>query len=466
MNCVGKARATALGIIASVVVAIVLASCLSWIAAQADGSLITRKIEQGFRAGEIQYPGGWILNDPRGIDSFTDCLALEIAILNPQNTLQDAFSSLAYSDRGNDHPCDTLYRTQVEHQKDEQQTFNYNRYWWGASNLAEIALGLTSLSVSEYRTCVHALTFISLAIFAASFLCAYRRIGLVFLPLFVWICLGFGLLILGQSIAHAPEFIVGLLVLSLFPWLRLPDRSVFALSFSYVFLGLLCAYFDLLNGNLALVAVLACCQIVAPYAAHALHSDPRTTRALLHDIAQAMAFFAVGIAAAIAIRLVGYSLVGDMPFHDAMRDWIENFSYRINGQYPLKDLDVSMPRPIYLGAKIIHHWRDPFQGFLAGAPLVALYGASALSWCVAPLYCWRLHRGGVLHASGSIGFFLIAAIVPAWFLLFLQHSLEHTWMTGRLLSLFCGLGMSLGVLIAMALWKRRWQGNRISGPIC
>ena len=79
------------------------------------------------------------------------------------------------------------------------------------------------------------------------------------------------------------------------------------------------------------------------------------------------------------------------------------------------------------------------------------------------LLCWKLHRKGVSPVP-ALGIVMAAALVPAWFLVFEQHTIVHAWMTVRLVTPFCGLGMSLVVLAGWALARTLSSRGRRTQP--
>jgi hypothetical protein len=65
------------------------------------------------------------------------------------------------------------------------------------------------------------------------------------------------------------------------------------------------------------------------------------------------------------------------------------------------------------------------------------------------------HKKGVPYVGALLGFISAASLVPAWYLFLEQHTIVHAWMTGRLISLFCGLGMSLALLLGVSILRNQ-----------
>ncbi|MBA2594276.1 MAG: hypothetical protein M3495_14650 [Pseudomonadota bacterium] len=199
---------------------LVFALVMAALAAHSDKSIVKTKIMDAIKTSAIQRPGKWDVTDKRGIDTFTDCLVLQASILDHGNFLQDMFDSLVYKRKlsGTSEPkmhrCDVLVDVLYDTNVESPGVRSYSRYWWGSAVTTRIVLGMTGLSVDAYRQTIWILSFASLLIFILVFFLCYGRVFFVFLPFFLSSVFGYGLLILGQSIAHAPEFIGGLLLLS------------------------------------------------------------------------------------------------------------------------------------------------------------------------------------------------------------------------------------------------------------
>jgi len=232
-------------------------------------------------------------------------------------------------------------------------------------------------------------------------------------------------------------------MLSVYSLFNVQRLQRFGRAFWYGLLGSLVVYFDLLNGNAALIAIMLCCQISAPYVVHTKSeqdgnygSFPRFPSYLLREICENLLFVLIGGCVAIAIRILGYSLFSDVNLFESLHEWIGNLSVHTSGDLPnyIPAIDRQKPRILLLAAHLMHHRRDPFQGMLSDYFVNAFYFIGFASWLIATPLCVRLHRRGILPISSTMGFFVAAAIVPAWYLVLLEHSITHTWMTGRLIS--------------------------------
>ena len=75
---------------------LILVFGLSQIASEADTKRVEAKVAEAVKQSAIQYPGAWDVNDRRGIDTYTDCIAIEAAILNSWGTLKEKFDAYVY----------------------------------------------------------------------------------------------------------------------------------------------------------------------------------------------------------------------------------------------------------------------------------------------------------------------------------------------------------------------------------
>jgi hypothetical protein len=83
------------------------------------------------------------------------------------------------------------------------------------------------------------------------------------------------------------------------------------------------------------------------------------------------------------------------------------------------------------------------------------YALGFLGWVLLVPLCWGLAKKQKLPLDVVLGFLLGGIMIPGWFFIFKQHTIIHAWMTGRLLSLFAGVGMSAAITMFAILITRR-----------
>lgn len=233
----------------------------------------------------------------------------------------------------------------------------------------------------------------------------------------------------------------------------LPRRAYF-----YTLLGSIALYLDFLNGNLALLAILICLTTLAPHLRQfTATSDAanRKTMAPLTETLSNLTFFATGIVLAVALRIIGYSISSGLNLAEGTRTWLSQLTKWVG------ERDLLFPTTAY--GKTIAHLTSPDMGVLierliihrwmplhriAPEPLADLfYGLGAIGCivggaCASRIYVKRQDIRGPVAALA-----LTALIIPVWYLLLLQHSIVHFWMTGRLVALEAGLGITFGILM-------------------
>jgi hypothetical protein len=227
-------------------------------------------------------------------------------------------------------------------------------------------------------------------------------------------------------------------------------------------------YFDLLDGTMALIAILLCCELSGPYAARLLNPNNAQAAyshaALAREIVINCSLVVIGGGIAIVARILGYSIISHTNVLQVATDWMSDLSFRFSGSLYERGLN-EQPSLYHLLGALIRNREVPFHGFLSKWAADSFYLLGFAAWAIAMRLCWKLHIRGMSPVTVAVGFVIAAALVPAWFIVFENHTTIHAWITGRLVTPFCGLGMSLAVLAGWALAKThssRGQENPIS----
>jgi hypothetical protein len=424
---------------------------LAMASANVDKSVLENKIAAAIRTSVIQFPVDFF-----GRINFTDCTVLMAGILDHGRLWSDMFDTLIYVRGVGVHHCDVLVNIfEGRSVAAPVYVWSYSRYWWGSAVIAKIALGMTGLSIKTYVAATFTLSIIARLIFIVTFFFAYGRVAFSFLPLFTSLWIGYGLLTLGPSIAYAPELIVGLFLLSAYNVASVQHFPIRARAVLYSFLGGICVYFDLLDDTLVLITILLCCQLIAPYAARLLSLNTSQAMpsyaALAREIVMNCSLVVIGGCGAIMLRVLGYSIVSHTNILEVATAWISDLSFRFSGsltELGPNELHSSLYRVLL---SLARQRQIPFYGFLSKIAADTFYIIGFAAWAIAMALCWKLHRRGVSPVTVAVGFVMAAGLVPAWFVVFEQHTIIHAWLTGRLVTLFCGLGMSLAVLAGWTL---------------
>ena len=450
--CKALLRGAVLGAIAFVIFVLAVGT----VSFYSDRSLIDQKIRSAIQDKTIQIPGRWDITDPRGMDTFTDCLVLQSLKLSTDRFLPNLFDTYVYNalyNEGKVHPCNSLSRSYENDGATELTVTSYSRYWWGSASLAKIALGQTGLSLAQYRDVVFFSLILSLGFFTLTFYQSFRPASLFFTPYLISVCFGFSLLSLGQSISQTPEEIIALLILSIYNLTHIENRSLYVRAACYSLLGAICVYLDLLNAVVMLVPTIMCCQWIASTLSKHPFSSSSKNRGILSLLIN-LSLVVTGACFAIFIRLAGYSYVSGKNLFDVLLQWKNDLTFRFAGKVYV--FSGQPPGTITDVARALWHSRaDPFYGVLTNHGADVFYALGFLGWVLLVPLCWGLAKKQKLPLDIVLGFLLGGIMIPGWFFIFKQHTIIHAWMTGRLLSLFAGLGMSAAITMFAILITRR-----------
>ena len=147
-------------------------------------------------------------------------------------------------------------RNSAAHQSKAKRVLSiYWRYWMGSAALLNIAIGFGHVSLLAYQEALKQTAYAALFLTLCIALARYRRAALPFLPVAVALTFAFAIPLFGQSIAHAPGLLIGLLLLSAYMAAGI-DRAAPAAQFIYLFsVGGVMMYFDLANGHLVAILI-------------------------------------------------------------------------------------------------------------------------------------------------------------------------------------------------------------------
>ncbi len=230
---------------------------LELLSARADNATVTTSIRTSLRNGAAVFPESFDRNLRTGIDTWTNCLVLNIATYGQKDLISALTRSNFVSLRAEPHPCTELdARLGGSLTPAQAEAVDYWRYWWGSAALLNIAIGVFGLTLPFYQTTLKAITYAAILLTVCTAFIRYRRAAWPFLPVAVALTFGFAIPLFGQSIAHAPGLIIGMLFLSVYMAAGI-DRAPLRWQFVYLFVaGGLGFYFDLFDGDI--IATLIC----------------------------------------------------------------------------------------------------------------------------------------------------------------------------------------------------------------
>ncbi len=433
---------------------------LDLLSARADNSAVTDAIRAALRTGSAVFPPKYDRNLKTGIDTYTDCLVLSIATYGQKDPISAVTRSNHVAGPEDVHPCADLNAklgdTPIQGQT---RTVDYWRYWWGSAALLNIAIGLGRLGLPAYQQGLKATTYAGLFLTLCIALARYRRAALPFLPVAAALIFAFAIPLFGQSIAHAPGLLIGLLLISAYMVTGM-DRTPFRWQFVYFFIaGGVGFYFDLLNGDI--LAILICFALLRLLSVYAVGPSrvfgpgllarlPGTT-AVIH----AMVSYVAGAVSMAIFRIILHAIFTQQGLFDALYEW----AIQQLGKYSTSNLHrLSKPLTEYL----VDWYHDVDT---ATFPYMGRYLILFIYLCCSVIYIamsiwWLRNRSklSIMQRDVLYSSCLIVSIVPIWFCLFFTHTVIHHSMMGRLLSLFLSLAPSIAILLALT------QLNRGAGP--
>jgi hypothetical protein len=432
---------------------VIMALCL--LSAQADNAVVSASIRASLNAGTAVFPTSWDRNPKTGIDTWTDCLVLKIATYGEKDVVSALTRSNHLSERGADHPCYHLESNLGGSPSVPgfREVSDYWRYWWGSAALLNIALGIVGMSLPSYQAALKLITYIALALVACAALARYRRVALPFLPLGIALTFGFAIPLFGQSVAHAPGLIVGLLLLFGYMVAGV-DRASPWWQFAYFFfVGGLGFYFDLLNGDLiAIMIAFALIRLLGTRAfglprlllPASLVRFPATVAVVLMMLA-----YTAGAVSMALFRIMLRAVLTHQSLLATLSEWHAQIS-----KYSTDKLAGSGLAQIHTDtvSGIFHRcYYDlevatfPYIGRHATLIAYVLCGLAYVGICI-----WILRNRKKLEVAqldNLLAAVLIASVVPLWYSAFAVHAIIHFWMMGRLLALFFSLSISIALIV-------------------
>jgi len=326
-------------------------------------------------------------------------------------------------------------------------TVDYWRYWWGSAQLLNIAIGYAGLSLPAYQQSLKIITYLLILLVGISALVRYRRGAWPFIPFTLAVCFGFELPLFGQSIAHAPSLIAGLLLILIYIVTKI-DRTNFYWQFGFFFIvGGIVFYFELLNGNLVAILVFtALLRLVSVRAGDTLLTRgpewltpwPRSSA-----VASAMAAYFAGAVSTAVLRILLRAMFMNQSVFETFTEW------RLEaGKYSSERLLQNQMGWKALMQRCYWQIEDATFPYIGRHGIVAIYGICTLIYlamCVRLLLRTRYLDRAARDTTLAAAFVII--IVPMWYGAFMGHAVVHPWMMMRLLSLFFALAPSVGLIV-------------------
>jgi hypothetical protein len=200
----------------------------------------------------------------------------------------------------------------------------------------------------------------------------YRRAALPFVPVAVALTFGFAIPLFGQSIAHAPGLIIGLLFVSAYMAAGI-DRAPLKWQFAYAFVaGGVGFYFDLLNGDILAVLILFSLVRLISILAFDPPTVPSpftrlpTSAAVVHI----MAGFVTGAVSMAVWRIVLRAMLTGQSLFAALAEWRAQLSKFSSTNWAESQHVLSRNLPA--DQSLFHHWYYDLE--VATFPYIGRHG--------------------------------------------------------------------------------------------
>ena len=440
------------------VIPIALLSFLSMIlfnivAQSLDKEEIRRTIEMAFIKGDLIEHSYSPQDLRRGVNQFNDCLILQATLLDQRSILVDGISATILADEA---PCLRLHELVRNQSFDHQRLYSYSRYLWGAR--APSAIWLRFASLGSLRVMVETAVYILLvcALILAVFGRRARRIMSAEQRLFnysVAVCSGFylafsSLQYFAPNIGHGfSELIIALFLAA--QLLRGQRRKLSVRVLDLSLFGAWTAYFELLTGPMVVGIVLTGILAIFQDDEDTTWSTPR--RMWVHMGIFALAFFAVMFAQQIAAYLVLGS--------DSFKDFWIHLAIRLQLHHLL---GLNVPTLWQTESNMASYGpADVVRSIWDSMPMLT-FGSRPLATALTVVSVAMIVGGTILASramtpsirSQLASVLMLLAIVPAWYLVFINHTVIHSFGAVRMMCMPITLSAIVFLLGFQVLLRR------------
>jgi putative flippase GtrA len=445
---------SALGIVAVVLAVSVLASLcflgLNLASRQVPEELLRDRITTAFATGALTTADRLHFDEVRGDHQYNDCLILSMALLRGPDPLTDALAPrIPVKDparTGHASICGML-EALATGERGRIETVPYTRYWHGLPALSALLLAGMELDTLRqafkwtFRLLLGGIALLGLILGSRASTPAER------LPLLGGAVIAGSLLLFwgGDYFAQSlTDFLPALLLSGALAVLMLtrplacslPGLAAFAAAF-----GAGTIYLEFLSGPIPLGAAL----LTAMLALHAAGTLP--WQAALLRLGIALGAYCGAIVCTYLLKtLATASVLGDGVFGDTLR----NLALRLSASAPAPaGADVADQA---LGLiDLINALRWSLPGIAWGSSLAGYLLMTIALVQLAVGLLWLLSRGRRMGALALplAGVLASAAVIPCWYLLFMNHSVVHAWFMVRLLVWPIAAGWLVTLIIAL-----------------
>jgi len=389
-------------------------------------------------------------------DFFTECAMLEMQQLRQGNVFRSALDTRLIM-RPEEHPCDTLRKLVLgtaEERASLPAAVSYFNYPYGSRHLQ--AFVLSALEFGTAASLYRALSYGSVIVLFAAMLWRSPATAVLLTPIPLLLLGAFSFHVLGGNLGHAPGYFVGFIALAIFiaspAFFRSPSRRL-GLAGA---VGVIGAYFDILDGVIVTLLALAILLNHFFYVAEGRYSP----RYLLKAASQAIAIFASFLAAFLIVTLGRLGLLW-LICVDVSR-FTANLAVRTAH-------DIGIPITFGLNLETLFAIRSQLTPG----------GASSANWIfLAGIACWifasltglatlmlrrSLRSPPVVDALVLVG---VSFGVFAWYWCFTAHTFVHAAFMVRLLALPLACGLVAALLAVREAMRDRLPAAALPIAFC
>ncbi len=430
---------------------------------------IEAALGEGFASGGLG-PANYSTSHLLGIDQYTDCTSMQIAVLGNTPALRNALAPRLASGESplpGEAAPPTRYRcAELREALDGTLRIEgeptYTRFWHGQSTL--LALALQVLPLDGYRALLLDLGLGLIALAAVLAALRGRRVLVCLAPLLLASFVLGGQFGFGQLVSHAPGQIVAwaMAVVLIARWDRLGEPTIRRLA---VLAGALEAFFDMMIGQPFAVSLFL---IVAGTLSLAAARPPGLARAAAATFARAMAW-GFGLAGSFGLKLLLTASVlgGEAVFGP----FLAQLRLRTGIADPQAGLAAgswadAVGRDILLLANEASNLGYTAGGSGPASAMIVAAGLAGWLWLAdRARRAWRDGRLGTLLANGT-GYGAAALLFLAWVAIFPEHTWRHAWFMVRAASvwLFGGWGWALTDLVLSGWMPTRSAAISAAAP--
>jgi hypothetical protein len=371
-------------------------------------------------------------------DFFTECALLEMQKLRQGSVLWSALDTRFIMPVG-EAPCDTL-RSLVLGTPEQRAALpasaSYFNYPFGSRHLE--AFVLSAIDYGPATALYRGLSYGSVVVLFGAMLWRLPATALPLAPVPLFLIGAFAFHRFGSNLAHAPGFFVGFAALAIFVAAsRLFDTTAMRIGFAGA-LGVLAAYFDMLNGVIVTLVALTILLNHFFYAA----AERGRPGYLFGAASQALAIFACFLAAYLVVTLGRLGLLW-LNGVDVMR-FAANLAVR-TGQ------DIGVPLSFRQNLETLFAIRSQLTpGGARTANWVFLAGVAGWIFAgVTGLVVFACRRS--LRIPALVDVLVLATVslgVLAWYRCFTAHTFVHAAFMVRLLAIPLACGLTAALLVA------------------